>query len=101
MAGIDGLAQFVAQPRASASRLPWREARRGVGIGIDTVTLLPVIERPGKIVCFGLNYAEHAREGGFAVPDYPALFLRVNSSLIGDGAPILQAGRLRVARLRG
>jgi 2-keto-4-pentenoate hydratase/2-oxohepta-3-ene-1,7-dioic acid hydratase in catechol pathway len=43
-------------------------------------------------MCLGLNYAEHAREGGFAVPDYPALFLRVASSLIGDGAEILRPG---------
>jgi len=49
---------------------------------------LPVIEKPGKIVCLGLNYAEHAREGGFAVPDYPALFLRVTSTLIAHGEAI-------------
>ena len=52
--------------------------------------LLPVIDRPGKMVCLGLNYADHALEGGFSIPDYPALFLRVTSSLVGHGQPILR-----------
>lgn len=51
---------------------------------------LPVIDRPGKMICLGLNYADHAREGGFAVPEYPALFLRVTSSLLGNGEPIIR-----------
>jgi acylpyruvate hydrolase len=89
--GIDSLAQFIAQPRAGIEAAV-AQARGGTGIGLDSVTLLPVIERPGKIMCLGLNYAEHAREGGFAVPTYPALFLRVASSLIGAGAPILRPG---------
>ena len=47
------------------------------------------ITRPGKIVCLGLNYADHAKEGGFDVPDYPALFLRFASSLIAAEAPMI------------
>ena len=39
-------------------------------------------ERAGKVVCLGLNYAEHAREGGREPPDYPSLFLRTSSSLV-------------------
>ena len=47
------------------------------------------IEDPGKILCLGLNYADHAAEGGHAVPDYPALFLRATSSMIAHGAPMV------------
>lgn len=49
---------------------------------------LPVA-RPGKIVCLGLNYAEHAREGGYDVPDYPAMFMRVSTSMVAAGAPMV------------
>lgn len=44
--------------------------------------------RPGKIVCIGRNYAEHARELGNDVPDRPLLFLKPPSSVIGDGEEI-------------
>ncbi len=39
-----------------------------------------------RIICLGLNYAEHAREGGREPPEYPAFFLRVDTSLAPDGA---------------
>jgi 2-keto-4-pentenoate hydratase/2-oxohepta-3-ene-1,7-dioic acid hydratase in catechol pathway len=51
--------------------------------------LLPVVPRPGKIVCLGLNYVDHAAEGGHAKPDYPSFFLRVSTSLVGHNQPIL------------
>ena len=50
------------------------------------------VERPGKVVCIGLNYALHAAEGGHPIPDYPAVFLRVGSSLVGPDAPMLRPG---------
>ena len=34
------------------------------------------LERPGKIICLGLNYVDHIKEGGYEVPSYPALFMR-------------------------
>jgi 2-keto-4-pentenoate hydratase/2-oxohepta-3-ene-1,7-dioic acid hydratase in catechol pathway len=45
--------------------------------------------RPGKIVCVGRNYAEHAKELGNVVPKEPLLFLKPPSSVIGDGQPIV------------
>ncbi|WP_372619774.1 fumarylacetoacetate hydrolase family protein [Falsiroseomonas sp.] len=54
--------------------------------------LLMPISRPGKVVCIGLNYALHAKEGGNPIPDYPAVFLRVQSSLVGPEAPMLRPG---------
>ena len=36
----------------------------------------------GKIICLGLNYLDHVKEGGYEVPSYPALFVRFPSSLI-------------------
>jgi acylpyruvate hydrolase len=57
---------------------------------ISNVTFLLPIERPGKIICLGLNYVDHAKEGGYAVPDYPALFMRGATSLIAAGAPLIR-----------
>jgi 2-keto-4-pentenoate hydratase/2-oxohepta-3-ene-1,7-dioic acid hydratase in catechol pathway len=46
------------------------------------------IENAGKIVCLGLNYVDHAAEGGHAKPEYPSLFLRCNTSLVAHGEAI-------------
>ena len=44
------------------------------------------MNRPGKIVCVGRNYVEHAREMGNEVPSEPLIFLKPPSSMIADGA---------------
>jgi 2-keto-4-pentenoate hydratase/2-oxohepta-3-ene-1,7-dioic acid hydratase in catechol pathway len=46
------------------------------------------IERPGKIVCVGLNYRDHAEEQGVELPEAPLLFAKWPSSLIGPGEAI-------------
>ena len=45
--------------------------------------------RPGKIVCVGRNYREHAKELGNEVPTEPLIFLKPPSSVIGDGEAIV------------
>jgi acylpyruvate hydrolase len=47
------------------------------------ITYRPVMERPGKFICVGRNYAAHAREGGAEPLAYPDLFTRCNTSLVG------------------
>jgi len=47
------------------------------------------IHRPGKIVCIGRNYREHARELGNEVPAEPLFFLKPSTSVIGDGEAIV------------
>ena len=49
------------------------------------------ITRPGKIVCVGLNYHDHAQEGGPELPSAPLLFAKWPNSLIGAGEPIVLA----------
>jgi 2-keto-4-pentenoate hydratase/2-oxohepta-3-ene-1,7-dioic acid hydratase in catechol pathway len=53
----------------------------------STSLLAPV--RPGKIVCVGRNYVEHAKELNNPMPEEPLLFLKAPSSLIGPGAAIV------------
>ena len=47
------------------------------------------MNRPGKIVCIGRNYREHAKEMGNEVPTEPLFFLKPSSSIIADGEPIV------------
>lgn len=57
---------------------------------ISDITFKAPIERPGKIVCMGLNYADHAKEGGNARPEYPSFFMRGPSSLTAHLSPIVR-----------
>lgn len=59
-------------------------------IDLEKVELLPPLSNPGKIICVGLNYIDHSLESGFTVPDYPTIFTRFASSLIGSGASIIR-----------
>lgn len=57
---------------------------------VDEVTFLPVIPRPGKIICVGLNYLEHRREGGHAdTASAPPLFIRYPQSQVGHLQPMV------------
>lgn len=57
---------------------------------VDAVTVLPPTD-PSKIVCVGLNYANHAEEAGMEIPDRPLLFLKPPNAVAGhgDGVPVL------------
>ncbi len=48
------------------------------------------IARPPKIICLGLNYVDHAKEGGYQIPDYPSLFMRSIGSLVPHGHPLVR-----------
>ncbi len=67
-----------------------RNLLNGASIALDDVTLLPPLRRSGKILCVGLNYADHTAESGMAAPTYPTIFARFTSSLIGHGAPMIR-----------
>ena len=48
-----------------------------------TITFAAPFKRPSKIVCIGLNYADHARETGATPPTEPVIFMKATSSLVG------------------
>ena len=74
-AGTD-LAAAAKAALASGTRLP-----------LAAQTFAPLVPEPGKIICLGLNYFDHAKEGGRDKPDYPWFFYRGKSSLMGHGQP--------------
>ncbi len=52
--------------------------------------LMPVLPRPGKIICVGMNYLAHIKEMGRERPAYPALFTRFPDSLVGHNQYIIR-----------
>lgn len=73
------LADSLAGAIATASKTPVA----------SIVPALPVAN-PGTIICLGLNYVDHIKEGGYDVPDYPALFMRTKKSIMPAGAPMVR-----------
>ncbi len=62
----------------------------GAQFDMANVRFLPVIDRPDKILCVGVNYRPHIEEMGRDVPQHPVVFMRSPSSLIGHEAPIVK-----------
>jgi 2-keto-4-pentenoate hydratase/2-oxohepta-3-ene-1,7-dioic acid hydratase in catechol pathway len=70
--GIDLKAAAQAAIASNAPRLP-----------LAGIAYAPVVPKPGKIICLGLNYFDHAKEGGRDKPEYPWFFYRGASSMMG------------------
>jgi len=62
----------------------------GSPIPVDAITPALPVDRPGTFICLGLNYVEHIKEGGYDIPDYPALFMRGHRSIMPAGAPMVR-----------
>ncbi len=75
-AGIDLAAMAGRAIDSAAERLP-----------LAGLAFAPLVPEPGKTICLGLNFFDHAKEGGRDKPEYPWFFYRGKSSLIGHGQP--------------
>jgi 2-keto-4-pentenoate hydratase/2-oxohepta-3-ene-1,7-dioic acid hydratase in catechol pathway len=75
--GLERLARWLARDGATAPVVP--EATR----------LGPPLCRPSKIVCVGLNYRDHARETGAAIPSEPVLFFKATSAIVGPNDDVI------------
>ncbi|MFJ6095644.1 fumarylacetoacetate hydrolase family protein [Williamsia muralis] len=64
-------------------------AATGSPIDLATAEYAPVVPRPSKIVCVGLNYGNHIKEMGRELPHYPTLFAKFAEALIGAYDEIL------------
>lgn len=73
---------------ASAAQVVTNPPQSAV-LALDAVTLKAPIPRPGKIICIGLNYRDHAAESGQQVPDYPTVFTKYANTVIGPGEAIV------------
>jgi acylpyruvate hydrolase len=85
--GLDDLVKSQGDALQATNDLFISAGRR---VSTSQVTFLPPLSRPSKIVCVGLNYVDHTAESGFVQPEYPTLFARFASSLIGHERPLIK-----------
>jgi 2-keto-4-pentenoate hydratase/2-oxohepta-3-ene-1,7-dioic acid hydratase in catechol pathway len=64
-------------------------ASPALGIDLAEVKLLAPLPQPGKLICIGQNYLEHAKESGASKAPYPIIFAKYNNSIIGPGESIV------------
>jgi len=64
--------------------------KRKATLKIGDATFLAPISSPPKIICLGLNYRDHAEEGGAEVPDEPIIFMKPRTAIIGPNQPIIR-----------
>lgn len=67
-----------------------RSAAQGEGREISDAELGPAVPTPPRIICIGLNYQEHAREGGREPPSWPEVFLRGADSVLAPFADLVK-----------
>ncbi len=78
--GGDGLERLAAWVEANADSAPVVDAAARLG---------PPLARPSKIVCIGLNYADHAKESGAEIPKEPIIFFKATSAITGPDDPVV------------
>ena len=83
---LDDLIRLTEAERAAA----FRALDAGAAVDPATVETLQPLAAPGKIICVGLNYRDHANEAGMQTPNYPTLFVRFPPSLVAHEAPIVR-----------
>jgi 2-keto-4-pentenoate hydratase/2-oxohepta-3-ene-1,7-dioic acid hydratase in catechol pathway len=83
MAALERLVEtcLALQPNPAQTTPEWFLAE-------DTLTYGPCLPSPGKIICVGMNYRQHALETGGQVPETPILFSKFNNAVAAPGEPI-------------
>ncbi|MCP3920578.1 MAG: fumarylacetoacetate hydrolase family protein [bacterium] len=78
--------ELVAAVEADPAR---RETLRAAGAIVDSAPLLAPIGRPGKVLCIGLNYRDHAEESNMAIPEEPLVFSKFSNCVVGPGNDVV------------
>jgi acylpyruvate hydrolase len=77
------------KPALALAEEALRKADPGAAQDLSDVRLEAPVPRPGKIICIGLNYRDHAAESNLPIPDYPTVFSKYANAALGPGAPII------------
>ncbi|HVN41584.1 MAG TPA: fumarylacetoacetate hydrolase family protein [Steroidobacteraceae bacterium] len=82
----DTLEDLLALGPAALERLPQAAARSRTRLSLEQLSFLPPVTRPRRVICVGLNYADHAAESHLkTAPPFPSLFTRFRESFVGHG----------------
>ncbi len=87
--GDDYDERFFGAERLPALRVWLEGAGKSAPMVADDVRLGPPVARPSKIICIGLNYRDHARETGAAIPQEPILFFKSTTAVCGPNDDVL------------
>jgi 2-keto-4-pentenoate hydratase/2-oxohepta-3-ene-1,7-dioic acid hydratase in catechol pathway len=87
---VPDLAALVSNTGALDEARRLVDAAEADDFALTAVALEPVIPRPNKIICVGINYVAHAAEAGRTVGQYPVIFHRFAQTLVAHGAPIIR-----------
>ncbi len=83
------LSGAIAMGREAASRRAGDLFATGTRVPRDSLVPDLPLARPGKVLCLGHNYVDHIKEGGYDIPEFPAIFVRVGTSLVAADAPMI------------
>lgn len=83
---LRGLAELGPATPSSLLREP--PVDRSAALGLAGLHFRPVVPRPGKVICVGLNYVAHVEETRRDLPEYPVLFTKFAGTLTGPYDPI-------------
>lgn len=89
---LDGASDMIAVMNDYAAMKPKLEALAKTttgGLALSSVELLSPVERPGKIMGIGLNYADHAKETGMDLPADQLWFAKAATAINGPFAPVV------------
>ena len=81
---FDTAGSALSQARDALGNLDAARAQGAVRRRAD-VRLLSPVPRPGKVICIGLNYKDHAEESGMDIPEKPVVFSKFTTSVVGPG----------------
>jgi 2-keto-4-pentenoate hydratase/2-oxohepta-3-ene-1,7-dioic acid hydratase in catechol pathway len=81
LSALPALQDFTGLALAAEGRAAWL-------LDEDRLEIGPCVPRPGKIICVGLNYRQHARESNLEIPSVPVLFSKFQNAIAAPGAPV-------------
>jgi acylpyruvate hydrolase len=73
-----------------------KQVKNGLVSKLDSLTVLPPVGRPSKIICMGGNFSDHLSEGGASLPPFPISFLKAPTSLVGHRSPIIYPRKVKL-----
>lgn len=87
--GMDWDSTFFADPGQLGKLEDWLASHRASAPVVDPATRLgPSVARPGKLICIGLNFSDHAEEAGMPIPEEPIVFFKATSAITGPNDPV-------------
>lgn len=87
--GMNWDGAFFADPANMDSLKAWAETNASSAPKVSNDTrLAPCVASPGKMICIGLNYSDHAEEAGMPIPEEPIVFFKATSAICGPNDPV-------------